>query len=119
MPVSMPTSFLSNEKQDWFDEQVQTIVDTLNESPEFQNMLQGNLQSPPQSTAVPQPIVCEMPWCSHPPFKRQPDLTEHFKKDYGISVCDHKEKNREEDCVFNYHSAFLKWAFWSVTSKTL
>lgn len=95
MPVSMPTSFLSNEeKQDWFDEQILNIVGTyiLNESPEFHNMLQGNLQSPPQSTAVPQPIVCQMPRCSHPPFKRQHDLTEHFKNDHGISVCDHKEK---------------------------
>ncbi|XP_077051742.1 uncharacterized protein LOC143701950 [Siphateles boraxobius] len=119
MPLSMPTSFLSNEeKQDWFDEQILNIVDTyiLNESPEFHNMLKGNLQSPPQSTVVPQPIVCHMPRCSHPPFKRQHDLTEHFKKDHGISVCDHKDKNgasaveqhQEEDCVFNYHSAFLK-----------
>lgn len=59
MPVSMPTSFLSNEKHDWFDEQILNIVDayTLNESPEFQNMLQGNLQSPPQTTVVPQPRV--------------------------------------------------------------
>lgn len=79
-------------------------------------MLQGNLQSPPQSTAVPQPIVCEIPWCSHPPFKRQHDLTEHFKKDHDISVCDQKDKigasaveqQREEDFVFNYHSAFLQ-----------
>ncbi|KAK7146340.1 hypothetical protein R3I93_013931 [Phoxinus phoxinus] len=119
MPVSMPTSFLSNEeKQDWFDEQILNIVDTyiLNESPEFHNMLKGNLQSPPQSTVVPQPSVLYMPRCSHPPFKRQHDLTEHFKKDHGISVCDHKDKNgasaveqhQEEDCVFNYHSAFLK-----------
>ncbi len=56
MPVSMPTFFLSNDKkQDWFDEQILNIVGTyiLNESPEFHNMLQGNLQSPPQSTAVP------------------------------------------------------------------
>jgi len=65
--------------------------------------------SPPQSTVVPQPIVCHMPRCSHPPFKRQ-------HEDHGISVCDHKDKNgasaveqhQEEDCVFNYNSAFLK-----------
>ncbi|XP_051528311.1 uncharacterized protein LOC127425964 isoform X1 [Myxocyprinus asiaticus] len=118
MPASIPTSFLSNEeKQDWFDEQLLNIVDTyiLNESPEFHNMLQGNLQNPPQSPVVPQPIVCQMPRCNHPPFKRQHDLTEHFKKYHGISVCDHREKSgvnaveqHQEDYVFNYHSAFLK-----------
>ncbi len=106
MPVSMPTSFLSNEeKQDWFDEQILNIVDTyiLYESPEFHNMLQGNLQSPPQSTVVPQPIVCQMPRCSHPPFKRQHDLTEHFKNDHGISVCDHKEKTGASAIAIEQH----------------